>query len=106
GWPVSASTLAAASNALRRWFSACAGGAASACVALEVLAVFLVARVLAGFFFFLGLTRLLENAGFIGQHRSHPGGGKLAELPPAGAASKAILGGILDFSWRPPQGGH
>src|SRR6516164_8295594 len=89
GWPVSASTLAAASKALRRLRSAAAGGVASVFVAL-------LGRVLAGFFFLLAMLLLLENAGKKTQLPRPP---RCWNVEPcylaSRAAIKAILGGIL-----------
>src|SRR5262249_10514808 len=98
GWPVSASTLAAASKALRRLFSAAAGSAASVFVALEALAVSFAAGVLAGFFFLLAMMLLLENAGYPTQapRPSRCGNAEQSYLTRR-AAIKAILRGILDF---------
>src|SRR5260370_23287993 len=61
GWPVSASTLAAASRALRGWLPESAGRAAWVFGALGALAVF-VAGVLAGFF--LVAMMLLLKVGY------------------------------------------
>src|SRR5260370_8443204 len=61
GWPVSASTLAAASRALRGWLPESAGRAAWVFGALGALAVF-VAGVLAGFF--LVAIMLLLKVGY------------------------------------------
>src|SRR6516165_2959468 len=77
GWPVSASTLAAASRALRRLFSASAGGAASVFVAL---AVFFAAVALAEFFFLLAMMLLLENAGYKTRYRAGRGTGTLSRV--------------------------
>src|SRR6516162_1185879 len=73
GWPVSASTLAAASKALRRLLSAAAGGVASVFVALA-------GRVLAGFFFLLAMLLLLENAGSKPSDRARRGAGTLSPV--------------------------
>src|SRR6516225_11359960 len=58
GWPVSASTLAAASRALRRLLAASVGGAAGVFRALEALAVL---RDVGGFFFWVAMMLLLGD---------------------------------------------
>src|SRR5215472_12984978 len=59
GWPVSASTLAAASRAPRRLLAASVGRAASIFRALEALADL---GVVGGFFFWIAMMRLLGRS--------------------------------------------
>jgi hypothetical protein len=73
GWSVSASTLAAASRALRRLPSATAGGVAS-------VFGFFATWVLPEFFFLLAMMLLLGNAGYKTSYRACRGAGTLSPV--------------------------
>src|SRR5438876_10191670 len=100
GWPVSASTLAAASRALRCWLPESGGGAARVFGALVALAVF-VAGVLAGFCFLVAMMLLL-NAGYQ-TSTATVAVLERTELPRGLSSNQGNPAWNSGFSWRYPR---